>query len=133
MVPVDAFAPASANAAGNPNYLFEELLARLRSGPVQWRLVLTLGQPGDPTDDATTSWTASRERIDAGTLTVTALETEEAGNCRDINFDPLVLPSGIAPSDDPLLSVRSAVYSADFTRRTREAKTPSAVQIEKGR
>jgi len=32
-------------------------------------------------------------------------------------FDPLVLPAGIAPSDDPLLSARSAVHSQSFTRR----------------
>jgi hypothetical protein len=37
---------------------------------------------------------------------VTGIEAEGDGNCRDINFDPLVLPAGIAPSDDPLLSAR---------------------------
>jgi hypothetical protein len=51
------------------------------------------------------------------------------GNCRDINFDPLVLPSGTEPSDDPLLTARSAAYSESFTRREGETKTPSAVQV----
>jgi catalase len=46
---------------------------------------------------------------------------------RDINFDPLVLPNGIAGSDDPLLSARSAAYSESFTRRESEHKDPSAV------
>jgi catalase len=46
---------------------------------------------------------------------------------RDINFDPLVSPEGIAPYDDPLLSARSAVYSQSFTRRAGEKKLPSAV------
>ena len=40
-------------------------------------------------------------------------------------FDPLILPRGIAASDDPLLSPRSATYSNDFTRRTGEP-TPRA-------
>jgi catalase len=40
-----------------------------------------------------------------------------------------VLPSGIAPSDDPLLSARSAAYSESFTRREGETKSPSAVQV----
>jgi catalase len=31
------------------------------------------------------------------------------------------------PSDDPLLSARSAVYSQSFTRRAGETKGPSAV------
>jgi catalase len=130
MVPVDAFAPLPPDPPKDRNYLFKELLARVQRAPVQWRLVLTLGEPEDPTDDATIAWPRSRHSIEVGTLTVSRIDTENAGNCRDINFDPLVLPSGIAPSDDPLLSARSAAYSVSFTRRAGEAKTPSAVQIE---
>jgi catalase len=37
------------------------------------------------------------------------------------------LPEGIAPSDDPVLSARSAVYSRSFTRRAGEQKQPSAI------
>jgi catalase len=133
MVAVDAFEPASAKApSANENYLFDALAARVAHGPVQWHLVVTIGRPGDPTNDATVPWPADRTRVDVGTLTVTGLQTEVAGNCRDINFDPMVLPSGIAPSDDPLLSARSAVYSADFTKRVSEPKTPSPVQIGQG-
>jgi catalase len=46
-----------------------------------------------------------------------------------VNYDPLVLPSGIEPSDDPLLSARSAAYARSFTLRADEAgqKPPSAV------
>jgi catalase len=130
MVPVDAVSPAPADAPSDTNYLFDDLLARLGRGPVQWHLVMTLGEPGDRTDDATTPWPESRPHIDVGTLTVHRIDAESAGNCRDINFDPLVLPSGIAPSDDPLLSARSAAYSLSFTRRASEPKTPSAIQID---
>ena len=129
MVPVDAFKPEDPAQSANPdkNYLFDDLIARIHSGPVQWRLILTLGQPGDPTDDATIPWPEDREHVDAGTLTLDEVESEAPGNCRDINFDPLVLPVGIAPSDDPLLSARSAVYSQSFTRRAGETKEPSAI------
>ena len=96
--------------------LFDDFIARIHSAPVQWRLILTVGQPGDPTDDATIPWPEDREHVDAGTLTLDEVESEAPGNCRDINFDPLVVPVGIAPSDDPLLSARSAVYSQSFTR-----------------
>jgi len=41
-----------------------------------------------------------------------------------------VLPDGITPSDDPLLSARSAAYSQSFTRREGEHKEPSAVSTE---
>jgi catalase len=130
LTPVDGFKPAG--KGGDRDFLFQALETRLQQAPAQWRLVVTIGQPGDPTSDATLPWPANREHLDVGTVTVAALQTEADGNCRDINFDPLVLPSGIAPSDDPLLSARSAAYSVSFTRRAREAKTPSAVQVGGG-
>jgi len=129
----DAFEREPAETPKDKNYLFDALAARIAKAPAQWALMLVLGQPGDPTNDATQPWPADRETIDAGTLSILALQTEAAGNCRDVNFDPLVLPSGIEPSDDPLLSARSAAYSVSFTRRAGEAKTPSAVQVGGGR
>lgn len=126
LVPVDTSTPET-TPQQDTNYLFDDLIARVNQGPVQWRLTLIIGQSGDPTNDATLPWPGDREQIDAGTLTVTAIEPEAPGNCRDINFDPLTLPDGIAPSDDPLLSARSATYSVSFTRRAEEPKTPSAV------
>src|SRR6266404_2548383 len=101
--------------------------ALLERQPLRWHLILTIGQPGDPTRDATVAWPPDRERVDVGTLTLDRVEAEETSPARDINFDPLVLPAGIAPSDDPLLSARSAVYSRSFTRREGESKQPSAI------
>jgi catalase len=94
---------------------------------LQWRLIVIIGQPGDPTNDATIAWPAGREEVDVGTLTLDQVESDDTSAARDINFDPLVLPAGIAPSDDPLLSARSAVYSQSFTRRAGETKQPSAI------
>jgi catalase len=94
-------------------------------------LILTVGQPGDPTADATLPWPPDRKQIDAGILTIASIESEDTSPARDINFDPLVLPDGIAPSDDPLLSARSAAYSQSFTRREGEHKDPSAISTEK--
>src|SRR5438874_12544015 len=70
---------------------------------------------------------AGREQVDVGTLTLDRVESDDTSAARDINFDPLVLPAGIAPSDDPLLSARSAVYSQSFTRRAGETRQPSPV------
>jgi catalase len=123
MVPVDPFTPELLYPEGQ-NYLFDDLILRIHQRPALWHLILTVGRPGDRTNDATIPWPSDREYIDAGTLTVTGIEAEGVGNCRDINFDSLVLPVGNAPSDDPLLSARSAVYSVSFARRAGEAKTP---------
>ena len=43
---------------------------------------------------------------------------------------PSCCPIGIEPSDDPLLSARSAVYGASYRARTGEPKSPSAVQVD---
>src|ERR1700742_782233 len=106
--------------SSGPSALFDPLVAQLRAGPLRWRLMLTIGGPEDPTHDATLPWPADRRAVDAGLLTLDSVATESKGNARDINFDPMVLPPGIEPSDDPLLSARSAVYAASYRRRTGE-------------
>jgi catalase len=131
MVPNDRFKPEdpAQSAAHDKNFLFDDLIARVQHGPALWRLMVTVGQAGDPTNDATIPWPENRQQIDVGTLTINNVEDEEHGACRDLNFDPMVLPFGIDPSDDPLLSARSAVYSVSFTRREGEKKEPSAVKV----
>lgn len=128
MMPRQPFEPSAAPPAGaGSNYLFDALIASVRRQPLRWRMVITLGRPEDPTGDATLPWPPGREQIDVGTLTVDRIESEDTSPARDINFDPLILPDGIAPSDDPLLSARSAAYSQSFTRREGERKDPSSV------
>src|SRR3546814_17107492 len=75
------------------------------------------GCSSDLTDNATVRWPETRERIDVGTLVIERAVPESSGPCRDVTFDPLVLPPGIPASDDPLLSARSAVYAASLRRR----------------
>jgi catalase len=131
MVPSEPSPPAEAgqDRSQDKSYLFDDMLARLGRGPLQWHLVVTLGLPGDVTNDPTLPWPPERQRVDVGTLTIDRAETEAPGNCRDMVFDPLVLPWGIEPSDDPMLSARSATYSESLRRRDGEPKTPSAVQV----
>ena len=128
LVPVQPFEAGGATAASqDKNFLFGGLIASIQQHPLQWHLIITVGQAGDPTNDATIPWPEGRETVDAGTLTLDSVESEATSPARDINFDPLVLPDGIAPSDDPLLSARSAIYSQSFTRRAGEKKEPSAI------
>jgi catalase len=130
VIPQDVVPGGPTSSAGK-DYLFDDLVRALAQQPLKWRLVLTIGEPGDPTGDATKPWPQSRRIIDAGTITITAVQTEEAGNARDVNFDPLVLPDGMTASDDPLPAARSAVYARSFTRRAQEPKSPSEVDVAK--
>ncbi|SEF10825.1 catalase [Rhizobiales bacterium GAS191] len=104
-----------------PDFLEVDLKRRLTEGPLRWHLVVTVAAPQDPTDDATKAWPAAREHLEAGTLVISQAEDEVAGPCRDFNYDPLVLPAGIEPSDDPLLPARSSAYANSFDRRASEA------------
>jgi catalase len=130
---------AAPDNAANPrdkNYLFDALIKDIHHRPLKWHLVVIRGKPADTTNDATVAWPADREKIDVGTLTIDRVEAEQGSPTTDLNFDPLVLPDGIAPSDDPILSARSAVYSQSFTRREGETKQPSAItpaEVEKGK
>jgi len=130
-VPVQPSAADSAepSAPGDKNYLFDNLIAQIAQHPRQWRLIVTVGQANDPTNDATLPWPDGRRQVDAGTVTIDQASSEDSGSCTAVNYDPLVLPSGIEPSDDPLLSARSAAYARSFTLRAEEEheKPPSAV------
>jgi catalase len=107
--------------------LFQEMIARTAKGPSRWHLLLVEANPDDVTDKATVAWQGPHRTIDAGTLTIRATQPEETGRCRDFNFDPTILPEGIALSDDPLLAARSKGYSSSFTRRAAEGPHASAV------
>jgi catalase len=122
-------AAAEQPEAGDENYLFDDLIGQIAQHPRQWRLIVTIGQAGDPTNDATQPWPEGRQQVDAGTVTIDRASSEDGGACTAINYDPLVLPAGIEPSDDPLLSARSAVYARSFTLRAEEEheKPPSAI------
>ena len=136
LTPAERLKTASAAAPSqDKDFLFVALIAQIHRQPLQWYLIVIVGQPGDPTNDATIAWPAGREQVNVGTLTLDRVESDDTSAARDINFDPLVLPVGIAPSDDPILSARSAVYSQSYTRRAGEQKQPGAItpaEVEKG-
>jgi catalase len=107
-------------AKRGPNFLEQEITERVDGGPQRWTLVVTVANPGDPTDDPTKAWPADRRAVEVGTLTVQQIEAERDGPCRDINFDPTVLPSGMRTSDDPFPAARSSAYAKSYDRRTAE-------------
>ncbi len=69
-------------------------------------MVVTVANPGDPTADPSKAWPEDRRTVEVGTLTVQQIQPERDGPCRDINFDPTVLPTGIRTSDDPFPAAR---------------------------
>lgn len=107
-------------AAAGPDHLQDELRSRLAQGPQRWDMVVTLAAPGDDPDDPSTPWPDDREQRVVGTVVLERAEDQATGACRDLNFDPTVVPPGVALSDDPILAARAAVYAQSFDRRERE-------------
>jgi len=109
-------------AKRGPDFLEQEITERVRGGPQRWTMVVTVANPGDPTADPSKAWPEDRRTVEVGTLTVQQIEPDRDGPCRDINFDPTVLPSGMRTSDDPFPAARSAAYAKSYDLRTAEAK-----------
>jgi catalase len=104
------------------DFLDTDITQRVQSAPQRWAMVVTVANPGDPTADPSKVWPEDRHTVEVGTLVVKAIEPEPDGPCRDLNFDPTVLPAGMRVSDDPFPAARSAAYSVSFNRRTAEDK-----------
>lgn len=119
VVPEGQDAPG-ATAPNEADYLETDLAQRLSVGPLKWQFNLTLAEAGDPVNDASKPWPTERKVVNAGTLVLQSAEPQNNGECRDINYDPLILPSGIEGSADPLLAARSAAYASSYLRRTSE-------------
>ena len=109
-------------AKRGPDFLEQEIAQRVAGAPQRWTMVVTVANPGDPTADPSKAWPADRRSVEVGTLVAQQVEAEPGGPCRDINFDPTVLPSGMRTSDDPFPAARSAAYAKSYDLRTAEAK-----------
>ena len=107
-------------AAKSPNFLFDELGARLGRQPVKLTILVQMAEPADDVADASTTWPANRLEIPFGTITLTARVDEQAPERRKIIFDPVPRVDGIDPSGDPLTQVRADLYLLSGRRR-REA------------
>jgi catalase len=83
------------------DFLEKALIDRAKQGPVKWDMWVPVG----------------RKEFKAGTLTFTSATPQEGAECKNINYDPLVMSDGIAPTDDPVLLFRSPSYAVSFVKR----------------
>lgn len=100
-----------------PDFLREELRARLAKGPVQYRVLLQLAEPGDQTKDGSIVWPETRKTVELGILTVNSVVPDSAAAEQQLAFDPTRLVDGIELSDDPLPALRSRVYAYSVAGR----------------
>lgn len=104
-------------ASASPDYLSEELAARLKQGEASFRISVQLANEGDNINDPTVVWPEDRTQVTLGTLTLKAIPADSKAIEQKIAFNPLNLPDGIAPSDDKVLLARPAAYAVSVSRR----------------
>jgi catalase len=104
-------------AAQNPDFLFEELKARVAKQPVKFRIVVQLAEDGDVTDDATVRWPEDRSQLAFGELSLGAIAPDNAKAQQHIIFDPIPRVDGIEASADPLFEPRANIYLMTGRRR----------------
>ena len=122
--PVDGEATISREAAKErgDDYLLEEVEERAAAGGVEFDLVVSLGEDGDPRDDPTAVWPEEREKVVAARLELTGPDTERETDGDVLVFDPMRVTDGIEPSDDPILHIRSHAYAESVLRRSGVAR-----------
>ena len=117
---------AAAAAAKTPNFLFDEITARIAKGPIKLHVVVQLAATGDVVDDASIHWPEERVQLEFGTITLTEPVANGPAEERQIIFDPIPRVDGIEPSADPLLEVRAALYLLSGRRRRAAAQGTTA-------
>jgi catalase len=108
--------PADA-AKQPPNFLIDEIVDRLKHGPVMFHLEAQLAGPGDSTKDPAQPWPADRKVVDLGVLTIDKAVADSAAAEKPLLFLPGQLTDGIEASDDPLIDLRTGAYAESFSRR----------------
>ena len=96
------------------DFLQQRLTAQLSKAPVKFKLQFQLAAAGDNLLDPSKAWPAERTVLEGGELQISALGGD---SCKNINFDPNVLASGISASQDPILQMRSGAYAVSFGKR----------------
>jgi catalase len=98
------------------DYLTGEIRDRVRRGPVKFKLIAQVAEPGDKIDDPTIVWPDTRKNVELGTLTMTRAVADSAAAERKLLFVPGALIPGIEAAD-PMIAARSAAYIVSLSRR----------------
>ena len=115
---------AAAVATRTPDYLHEEIAARLAAGPALLDWWVQLAEGGDVADDPTVAWPESRKQVRLGAIEATSVIVDQAKADRTSSFSPGRLQDGMEPAD-PMIRVRDAAYAIS----TRNRQAPRGGQI----
>ena len=100
-----------------PNYLMDELAQRVAAKPTRYKVLLQIADKDDVINDPTVVWPADRKLVELGTLIINRVVPGATDIEKKLAYNPLMLPDGIKPSNDPVLLYRPVVYAVSVGRR----------------
>jgi catalase len=106
---------AAAKAKG-PNYLSDEIRARVGTGPVKFDWFAQIAAAGDKIDDPSVAWPDDRRLVKLGTITVERVADDQRDMDKKLLFLPSNVPEGIEVAD-PMVDFRTAAYAVSFSER----------------
>lgn len=112
----EAHLPADDAARRPPDFLRDEMDARLNRGPIGFRLLVQLAGEGDAVADGSVPWPEERKLVELGVVTLRAPVADQQAQ-QELRFVPTNLVGGIAPSADPMLAARTKAYRVSADRR----------------
>lgn len=101
----------------SPNHLMDELAQRVAGKPAKFKLLLQIANKDDVITDPTVVWPADRKVVELGTLSITRVVPDAKDIEKKLAYNPLILPDGIKPSNDPVLLFRPVAYAVSVGRR----------------
>jgi catalase len=113
-------------AARSPNFLFDEIKARVAKEPVRFHIAVQLAEDGDTLDDATVRWPEDRRQFTFGEISLQEIAPNNAGEQQHLIFDPIPRVDGIEASADPLFEPRANIYLMTGRRRRAAGKAADA-------
>ena len=117
----DRSLPKAEAAKAGPDYLSKEIGERLARGPVRFRLLLEVADPGDKIDDPSIAWPETRTKVQLGGIEITRAVADNAAAERRLLFLPGAVAPGIEAAD-PMIKARSDAYAVSYDRRAKSGQ-----------
>ena len=112
----EQYLDAAALKSKGPNYLSEEITARVANAPIAYDWFAQISATGDVIDNPSVAWPESRKLVKLGTITIERMMPDAAKADKATLFLPGAMPSGIEAAD-PMIALRNAAYPISFTER----------------
>ncbi|MEO6992944.1 MAG: catalase family peroxidase [Lacunisphaera sp.] len=103
-------------AKKDPQYLSEEITARVARAPILFKLYAQIAEDGDAIENPSVAWPDQRRQVLLGTIKIDSLASNTPEADQALAFNPGNIPAGIAAAD-PMIKMRAKAYPISVKER----------------